>query len=65
MNCALTGCFMSLFTPKHAQAYYNLLVQDPGRRFSRTFTYVYELFGTRDKQEIELNHGNMKAPWNP
>ena len=30
-----------------------------------TFTYFYELFGTRGEQEIELNRDSMKAPWNP
>ena len=28
MNRALTKLFVSLFAPKHNQAYYNLLVQD-------------------------------------
>ena len=41
MNCAPTERFLSLFSTKHAQAYYTLLVGDPGRRFGRTFTYFY------------------------
>ena len=38
MNRALTERFLLLFSTKHAQAYYTLLVQDPGRRVGRTFT---------------------------
>ena len=38
---------------------------DPGRRFGQTVTYFYDLFGTRDEREIELNRDGMKAPWNP
>ena len=65
MNRPLTKRFLSLFAPKHSQAYYNLLLQDPDGQFGRTFTYFYDLFGTRDEREIELNRDNMKAPWNP
>jgi hypothetical protein len=65
MNRALTERFLSLFATEHAQAYYNLLLADPGRRFGTTFTYFYELFGTRDEREIEVNRDSMKAPWNP
>ena len=38
---------------------------DPGRHFGQTFTYFYDLFGTRDEREIEQNRDGMKAPWNP
>ena len=65
MNRALTEPFLFLFSNEHAQAYYTLLVQDPGRRFGRTFTYLYDLFGTRDELGIELSRDGMKAPWNP
>ena len=65
MNRALTERFLSLFSTEHTQAYYTLLAQDPGRRCGVTFAYFYELFGTRDEQEIELNRDSMKAPWNP
>jgi hypothetical protein len=65
MNRALTERFLSLFATEHAQAYYQLLLADPGRRFGTTFTYFYELFGTRDEREIEVNRDSMKAPWNP
>jgi hypothetical protein len=63
MNRALTERFLSLFFTKHAQAYYTLLVQDPGRRFGVTFTSFYELFGTRDEREIEINRDSMKTSW--
>ena len=26
---------------------------------------MYDLFGTRDERDIELNRDGMKAPWNP
>ena len=65
INRALTERFLSLFAPKHIQAYYNLLMQDPGRRFDRNFTYFYDLFGTRDEREIKLNCHNMTALWDP
>ena len=65
MNRALTERFLSLFATEHSQAYYTLLMGDPGRRFGQTFTYFYDLFGTRDEREIELNRDGMKAPWNP
>ena len=41
MNRALTEHVLLLFPTKHAHAYYNLLVQDPGRRFGTSFTYFY------------------------
>ena len=31
-NRALTKLFLSLLSPKHNQAHYNLLAQDPGQR---------------------------------
>ena len=65
MNRALTKRFLFIVAPKHSQAYYNLRVQDPGQPFGRTFIYLYDLLFTQDKQEIQLNHNNMKAPWNP
>ena len=65
MNRALTERFLSLFSTEHSQAYYTLLMGDPGRRFGQTFTYFYDLFGTRDEREIEQNRDGMKAPWNP
>ena len=30
MNCALTERFLSIFALKHSQAYYNVLIEDPG-----------------------------------
>ena len=65
MNCALTESFISLFASEHSQAYYNLLMQDPGRRFGKTFTCFYDLVGTQDEREVELNRHNMTAPWDP
>ena len=64
MNCVLTERFLSLFAPEQSPAYYNLIIQAPGRHFGRTFAYFYELFGTRDEREIKLNRNNMAAPWN-
>ena len=49
MNHALIGQVLSLFAPEHSKAYYNQFVQDPEQQFGRTCTYLYELFGTRDK----------------
>ena len=64
MNRVLTERFLSLFAPEQSPAYYNLIIQAPGRHFGRTFAYFYELFGTRDEREIKLNRNNMAAPWN-
>ena len=62
MNFALTERYLSLFSTKHTQAYYTLLVQDPWHRFGVTFTYFMNYLVCEKKQEIYLNRNSMKAP---
>ena len=61
MNHAFTYSFLSLFSVEHSQLYYNLLTGEQDRRFCVTFQQFYDLFGTKNERETELDRDNTKA----
>ena len=63
-NRALTERFLSIFSVKHCEAYHTLLIDETNQRFGVTFQYFYDLFGTHDEREMEVNRDNMESPWN-